>query len=66
MYLKPMRNKKILHNKPFLGIKEANTVSSVIESGWLAQGNKTNEKALVKLYSPQPKEIYKKQHLRNN
>ena len=43
MYLKPMRNKKILHNKPFLGIKEANTVSSVIESGWLAQGNKTNE-----------------------
>jgi perosamine synthetase len=38
-----MQISNIAHNKPFLGLEEANIASSVIESGWLAQGIKTKE-----------------------
>ncbi len=38
-----MQISKIEYNKPFLGIEEANIASSIIESGWIAKGNKTKE-----------------------
>lgn len=38
-----MLKNKIIHNKPFLGIEEANIAASIIESGWIAQGSKTKE-----------------------
>jgi perosamine synthetase len=38
-----MQINKIPHNKPWLGVDESNAVSSTVNSGWIAQGEKTKE-----------------------
>ena len=38
-----MINQLITHNKPFLGLEEANAASDIIQSGWVSQGLKTIE-----------------------